>query len=322
MIEFLNRKAARRWLLITAFLLSAIAAFGWSVRHSQDLVDALAIVDVTGSMLVRDVDKGSQNRLEAARSTIVELAQALPCSSRLGLGIFTERRSFVLFDPVEVCANYDAFSGAVAGLDWRMAWEGDSYIAKGLYSAIDEALPAKSNLLFVTDGHEAPPLPASGVPDFEGKPGEVKGVILGVGGRDKSPIPKFDDDGREVGVYGVGDVPHDNRHGLPGKSASSAEGWHPRNAPFGGQAAVGEEHLSSLRSEHLKDLAQRTGLIYAEQQNGAHELARTLRSVASRSSEVDTDISSLPALVALSLLALLYAIAWRANASRLHPASH
>ncbi len=101
-----------------------------------------------------------------------------------------------------------------------MAWEGDSYIAKGLYSAIELSASLKADVLFVTDGHEAPPLPASGLPPFEGKPGEVKGLIAGAGGRTKSPIPKFDDEGREIGVYGPEDVPQDNRHGLPSAGAA------------------------------------------------------------------------------------------------------
>ena len=66
-------------------------------------------------------------------------------------------------------------------LDWRMAWEGDSYVAKGLYSAIDIAKSLKSDLIFITDGHELPPLPFSGLPPFEGKPGDVGGLIVGVG---------------------------------------------------------------------------------------------------------------------------------------------
>ena len=41
--------------------------------------------------------------------------QDIPCQSRLGLGVFSERRSFLLFNPVEVCGNYDALEGAITG---------------------------------------------------------------------------------------------------------------------------------------------------------------------------------------------------------------
>ncbi len=53
-----------------------------------------------------------------------------------------------------------ALSGDAMGGDriWREAWEGDSHIASGLYRAIDMAKDLNSNLVFITDGKEAPPL--------------------------------------------------------------------------------------------------------------------------------------------------------------------
>ena len=44
-----------------------------------------------------------------------------------------------------------------------MAWIGNSEIAKGLYSGIGIArqLPGAPSLVFVTDGHETPPLKPS-----------------------------------------------------------------------------------------------------------------------------------------------------------------
>ena len=86
---------------------------------------------------------------------------------------------------------------------------------------------------------------------------------MGVGGRQLSPIPKYDDNGREIGFYGVEDVPHDNRFGLPPAGAEMREGYNARNAPFGAAVAVGVEHLSSVRETYLQSLAEKTGLTYA-----------------------------------------------------------
>lgn len=303
-----NFREARGLLLAAAAIAALIAAIGFIYLRQQQFVDAIAVVDITGSMNARD--GGMSNvpvaRIDAAKTAIRDLAQSLPCGSRIGLGIFTERRSFLLFGPADVCESYEAFDGAVSQLDWRMAWEGDSYVAKGLYDAVAIADSLKSNLLFFTDGQEAPPLPASGVPDFEGKIGLVKGLIVGMGGTAKVPIPKFDDDGREIGVYAVGDVPHVNRHGLPGKDMASAVGWHPRNAPQGGDLVVGEEHLTSMRGEHLKELAARTGLTFVDLAS-APRLDRSLLNVANlRSEPVLRSAAVFPAALALALATALY----------------
>ncbi len=301
----------RRATLIATALLSTIAAMiGFHMVLNRRIVDVLAVVDITGSMNVRDMGdpRGSQNRLEAAKTALVNLAQDIPCGSRVGLGVFSERISFLLFDPAEVCTNYDALEGAISGLDWRMAWEGDSYIAKGLYSAIDIAASLKSDLIFMSDGHEAPPTPLSGVPEFDGKPGAVKGLIVGVGGTEKSPIPKYDDEGRQIGVYSGSDVPQENHIGAPPKDAETREGYNPRNAPFGAMPTSGDEELSSVKTVHLEDLARRTGLHYAELQHVSSVAPSLLSATAPRLVPLDTNLSFVPALLALVLLLALYAL--------------
>lgn len=226
--------------------------------------DLLAIVDITGSMNVRDyvADGKAISRLARVKAALRELVAALPCPSRVALGVFTERRPFLLFEPIDACADFSPLEGAIAAIDWRMAWEGDSRISAGLFRAVDMARELKTDLLFLTDGQEAPPLPASGGPVFEGKVGDTRGLIVGVGGYELSPIPKFDDRGREVGFVAVDEVPHESRFGLPPEGAEQREGFNARNAPFGATAAVGVEHLSSVKEEYLRTLAAKTGLGY------------------------------------------------------------
>lgn len=305
-----SRRDARFWLLALALLAVIAALIMPPMPLRQDVYDIVAVIDITGSMNTRDMGSGAHpvSRLAAVRERLTELAAALPCQSRLGLAVFTERRAFLLFDPVAVCDNYGAITGAVAQIDWRMAWEGDSYIAKGLYSAIELGASLDANVLFLTDGQEAPPLPAAGVPPFDGKPGDVPGLIVGVGGKAKSPIPKFDDDGREIGVYGPQDVPHDNRHGLAPASASAVEGWHPRNAPFGASAAVGDEHLSSVREEYLRELSARTGFGYVTLESASSLVPVIQNTMRKRNVTAMSDVSAYAAATALALLGTLYGV--------------
>src|SRR6185312_7882169 len=79
------------------------------------------------------------------------------------------------------------------------------------------------NVIFLSDGHEAPPLATGAHPQFDDvKPGEVRGWLIGVGGYTPLPIPRTDDDG-----------------------------------------GASREHLSALRERHLRALAKEVGFEYA-----------------------------------------------------------
>ncbi|MBB3769541.1 mxaL protein [Angulomicrobium tetraedrale] len=298
----------RFWLLAMAFLTLIAALLLPRLTLTREARDLLVVIDVTGSMNVRDyeVDGVPAARLAVAKRAARDLLAALPCQSRLGLGIFTERRSFLLFEPAEVCENYAAIDGALEGLDWRMAWEGDSHVARGVHAALAIAASLPADLVFLTDGQEAPPLAGGALPRFEGEPGKVAGVLMGVGSPNPSPIPKFDADGRETGFYAEQDVPQEDRSGPPPADAPSRAGWDPRNAPWGGEAATGTEHLGSLREDHLRSLAAQTGLGFAVLRDPGALAAVVNANTRARPVELRVDIAAIPAALALLCLTLLF----------------
>ncbi|MGD9541235.1 vWA domain-containing protein [Methylocystis sp.] len=260
-----------RLIMLVLAILSLIAALvALKITIRRPSFDLLAVVDITGSMNVRDYAASGLpvSRLDAVKAALRAMLVEAPCTSHLSLGIFSERKTFLLFEPIDVCVDFAPLEASIEALDWRMAWEGDSRVSAGLFGAIDLARQLKSDLLFFTDGQEAPPLPARGAPTFEGRAGEVRGLVVGVGGYELSPIPKFDDRGREIGFLGVDDVPHESRFGLPPEGAERREGYNARNAPFGAAVAVGVEHLSSVREDYLRSLAEKTGLAYAHLEDG------------------------------------------------------
>ncbi|WP_072396224.1 vWA domain-containing protein [Hyphomicrobium sp. CS1GBMeth3] len=302
---------ARLWVLIAAAVLTCLAIVLPRVKLTREVYDLVAVVDITASMNTRDMTVGGQtvSRIDAAKDTLGRLLADLPCQSRLGLGIFTERRSFLLFNPAEVCENFAPLETAIHELDWRMAWEGDSMVAKGFFHAATIAEDLKADLLFLTDGQEAPPLPAGGtmLPDFEGTPGKVKGLLIGVGGREKVPLAKFDDEGHEVGTYAADEVPQENRTGPPPPDAHLRPGYHPKWAPFGTDPPSGDEHLTSVRTEYLDTVAARIGFGRADlvdQPNLLEEIASHARP---RPVAVAVDVRPVPAALALALLVGLYA---------------
>jgi mxaL protein len=254
----------RFWLLLAALLCFLAALIVPPAREEANTVDILFTVDITGSMNTRDYSENGHplSRLDQIKTVLRQTLADLPCQSRAGVALFAERRIFLLFDPIEVCANFSPIMGAISALDWREGWEGDSHIADGLYRAITLADGLHADLIFMTDGQEAPPLPWSGGPEFEGRPGAVRGLITGVGDYALSPIPKYDDSGREVGFYGEDDVLQESRFGIPPPDAVNRPGYNPRNAPFGDVHVNNNEHLSSVREPYLKSLAQKTGMAY------------------------------------------------------------
>jgi mxaL protein len=300
---------ARFWLLAAALVCFAAALVVPPGKASRNTVNFLLVADITGSMNTRDYGEGSklESRLDAVKRITRQALVELPCQSRFSLAIFAERRVFLLFNPIEVCSNFAPIDAAVAALNWREGWEGDSHIASGLYRAVALAHELHTDLVFMTDGQEAPPLPWSGGPAFEGEPGVVKGLIVGVGGYALSPIPKYDDGGREIGVYGPEDVLQESRFGLPPPNAEQRPGYNPRNAPFGDVHAKGNEHMSSVKEPYLKELAQKTGLAYVHLTNEPEFLKALQTHAAPHPVVAAVERAPIAAALGLICLGLVYA---------------
>ncbi|AHJ67360.1 Hypothetical protein GbCGDNIH2_0353 [Granulibacter bethesdensis] len=313
----------RFWLSAGAVFLLVLAVILPRVYHTGPSYRMVAVVDITGSMNTRDQMLNGQvvSRLDKVRHDLSDFVGRLPCGSQFGLAIFTERRPYLVVEPVETCANFPALDDEITHLDWRMAWEGDSHITEGLYRSIVLAHDLNADLMFMTDGQEAPPLPWTGPPPFDGKKNIVKGLIVGVGGLTPTPIPKYDDHGRQVGFWRPQDIPAENEAAPPPPDAENREGYNPRNAPFGNVGGNASGSLSAVDEKHLQSLGTITGLDYFHlgtgDLNGVAEKRMTKRPVRQL-----VEISWIPALLSLVALGLCYlvlpvlgvAAVWRSRA--------
>jgi mxaL protein len=254
---------------------------------ARDTVEALVVFDITQSMDVEDVelDGALASRLEFARASARRMLRELPCGSRIGWGAFTEYRTLVLLAPIEVCGNYGDLLATLAQVDGRIRWGNASEVSKGVFWAMRAARQLDSHpaVVFLTDGQEAPPLGTAAFPMFEDlAPGQVRGWLLGVGGGIPKPIPRTDAEGRRVGWWRAEDVIQ-------------------RDTPPG--APRSQEQLSSMHEGHLRALATETGFAYAPLR-APQDLVSALRDPRlARRSKVPTDLSWIPALGALLLLA-------------------
>jgi mxaL protein len=296
--------------LLLAIVLLALTLFDPDVVLQRAVYRYVFVFDITQSMNVSDVGEPDLTRLRFASRRIAEAITALPCGSGAGLALFSGHRTFLLFTPVEVCDHYAELTGMLAALDWRMAWEARSEVAKGLHQsiAILSELDDNIRLVFISDGHEAPPVNASFRPAFRGEPGAVKGLIAGVGGIHPMPIPKLDDNGRLLGYWQPHEVMQVDSYSL-GRGGASGDGEAMAGVDSGDLAQrirTGSEHLSSLRETYLQQLAHETGLHYHRLHDGAALAAALSAPDLAHYEAAATDIRWLPAALALLLLLSLY----------------
>ncbi len=263
-------------LLLCTFVLPAIP----TTRMTYSVV---AVLDITGSMNTKDQIFAGANisRLEMEKRAVQALLAALPCGSKLGVAIFVEERPFLMFAPAEVCDNFAPLTQSIAGIDWRMGWDSESHIAAGLLAAMVLAHGRNADLVFMTDGQETPPLAWSTAPDFAPQRGAVRGVIVGIGGTELVPIPKYDKTGRQIGVWKPGEVPSET-----------------------GGLFKGHEYLTAVDEPHLRALAAQTNLAYLHLET-VDQLARGVRVyLLPRHVRGVSDIRFIPAGTALLLLVL------------------
>lgn len=192
-------------LLILAMLLLVLALFRPTIPLTRDLHNYLFVVDVTQSMNAVDMPINGEpaSRLAYTRHLLKNTIAELPCGTNVSLSVFSAESVALLFTPIEVCKNYDAILDSVAHLEWRMAWRGNSRLRFGMQSvtAILSSLPAPAQVVFFTDGDEAPKLNATNKTDLSTWQGGRDWLIVGVGGDEPFPIPKLDSDNKVLGYW-------------------------------------------------------------------------------------------------------------------------
>lgn len=319
----LTAPGKRLSLLVVACLLLLAALADPSLTLPRRTYDFLFVLDITGSMNVADAGPAGarQRRLAFGKRLIHSAVEALPCGSRVGVGVFTEHRSFLLFAPVEVCDNYLVISTMINEIGWRMAWAELSEVAKGLHSGIETvttlapgsadgaATAEKAHLVFMTDGHEAPPVHPALRPKFQGRKGEAQGLIAGIGGSTPVPIPHLDENGRVTGYWTKDQVMQVDRHTAGRPSTQRGEAMvGVDNSDLEERIARGTEHLSSLREGYLRQLAAETGLDYLRTTTEEAFARALLDPRYAKAQPAATNVGWIPAALSLSCLSVLFGL--------------
>lgn len=231
-----------------ALLLLGVAIFLPPLPIRRSASDAIVVFDITQSMNVEDYELDGQrvSRLTFAREAVRHVLRDLPCGSRVGWAVFAEYRTLLLLAPIEVCGNYSDLLASLDRIDGRMRWGNASEIAKGVFWAMRGArdIGGHTNVVFLTDGQEAPPLEDAGPGLFSDlKPGDIGGWLIGVGGYVPQRIPRTDPDGQPLGFW-------------------TAEEVMQRVTGAGGTTKASHEELSAVREVYLRALAREVGFDY------------------------------------------------------------
>lgn len=273
--------------VLCALLLLQVSVSMSPLDIAQPVHDVQVTFDISQSMNVEDVvlDQSATSRLTLAKAAARTLLLTLPCGSRVGWGVFSGHRVITLITPLEVCSHYAGLLASLEKIDGRMRWVEASNIGKGLHQGIRAAqtLGDGVNVVFVSDGHEAPPLPEgkTGMPATRGF--NLDGLVVGVGGDTPAPIPKTDAAGKVTGFWQAEEVVQQSNM-LTGQS---------------------REELSRLHADHLIRLAQLANLTYVEL-DSVHAIARAIENTGiSNTQSVPLDLRWLPACLAL------LALCWR-----------
>ena len=303
-----NLKDYRFYGLSLALLAMLVLFIKPQVIKRQPVYNFTVIVDITRSMNAKDYQLKNEavSRLHFVKQALRDLVLTLPCQSKLGLGIFTERKSTLLFEPIEVCSSYAEIDSVIDTIDWRMAWAADSRIGKGLANTITQLQNRGSHIVFLTDGQEAPPVNPRYKTDFSDLKGKLKGLLVGVGGLQNVPIPKYNKQGQQQGFYQQGDVPHRSTFGMAPTSSVPVEGYNARNAPFGSAKVIGDQHLTRLYEPYLQQLSKDVDWNYHRLEN-SDQFSKALQiPMFAKQQQVLSDSRPYFAIFTLILLGLVY----------------
>ena len=250
--NYLRHRRDATLLLATLVLLIA-AVFQPTIPVKRDIYSYLLVVDISQSMNVADKELGGKpvSRLAYTQDMLHRLVRSLPCGTNVSIGLFAGVSVAALYTPIEVCSNYAAIHDTIDHLDWRTGWSGNSRLRESMLTLarVIRSFPEPAQVVYFTDGEEAPLLHAFNTRDLTDFQGGDDWLFVGIGSDKGTPIPKLDENNQLIGFWagdsfalqpGVAQISESNI-GVRDDNVASGEG---------------DRHLSKLDEEYLKSLAK------------------------------------------------------------------
>lgn len=247
------KKYSEPALYVGALCLMCMALLKPQISLKQEVHNYLLVADVSQSMNAEDetLHRHAISRLAYSQHLMKKIVHQSPCGTYFSLGIFASDNVALLLNPLEVCKNLDAITDAIDHLEWRMAWKGNSRLSFGVRAAANvfDSLNVPAQMLFFTDGDEAPRVNVTIKQDLSGIQIGKQFMFVGVGGATKVAIPRFNSSNKRVGYWPVSE---NNNAGAVGVTYSDPSQDEP-DPPVA--YAEYDRQLSQLEEDYLKTLS-------------------------------------------------------------------
>ncbi len=240
-------------LLGAAFLLLIIAAFKPTIPLPRNIYSYILVVDISQSMNVEDatLHGKSTSRIAYTQAMLHQVIANMPCDTRVSIGLFAGVSIAALYNPIEVCSNYAAIQDTIDHLDWRTAWSGNSRLRDSMLTLarVLRAFPEPAQVVYFSDGEEAPKLHAFNTKDLTNFQGGNGWLFVGIGSIEGAPIPKYDEKNQLIGYWS-----NDSFAMQPGIAQISEANLGVRDNNVAG--GTGDRFISKLQEDYLKDLSK------------------------------------------------------------------
>jgi mxaL protein len=255
MINFLKkfREDSNFILLFLTVIFLLLAIINPSVPITKNIYNYIFIVDISQSMNTPDMSLDTQkiSRVEYSKKTLQRLVERLPCKTKVSIGMFAGVSVASTYTPIEVCDNFSSINNTIDHLDWRSTWSGNSRLRESMVSLakLIRSFPESAQVVFFTDGEEAPRLHTFNTRDLSQFQGGQDWLFVGIGSDEGTAIPKFDSNNQLIGYWS-----NDSFALQPGIAQISESNLGTRDNKVA--SGVSDRYLSKLDEDYLKLLAQ------------------------------------------------------------------
>ena len=245
--------------LLLSLLCLILALINPSIAINQSRYNYLLIADISQSMNTEDmkINQKTVSRLDYIKHIMRRMIDDLPCGSKVGIGMFAGVSVSATYSPIEVCENFSNITTTIEKLDWRATWSGNTRIRESTVNLarLIRSFPESAQVVFFTDGEEAPKLHAFNTRNLEQFQGGKDWLFVGVGSDVGTPIPKFDNKNQLIGYWA-----NESFALQPGIAQISESNIGTRNNSVA--SGTNDRYLSKLDEEYLQKLAYEIGGYY------------------------------------------------------------
>lgn len=250
--------------LLVSFILLLLALINPSIPINQSLYNYILIADISQSMNTEDmkINQKTVSRLDYTKHIMSRLVEDFPCGTKVSIGMFAGVSVSATYSPIEVCENFSNINTTISKLDWRATWSGNTRIRESVINLarLIRSFPESAQVIFFTDGEEAPKLHVFNTRDLEQFQGGNDWLFVGIGSDEGAPIPKYDNKNQLIGYWS-----NDSFALQPGIAQISESNIGVRDNKVASGAT--DRYMSKLDSEYLEKLAKEIGGFYVDGQS-------------------------------------------------------